>query len=114
MLSVFCRFPRGRWPGLVTRRTDLASHFGIGEALAEYVRGDVFEAQPVMLKSAVVVAKHLFVEVTEEMELFDANVGSLESALEQAPEVFESVGVNATVNVPFRMVNDFVPETLVA
>lgn len=41
------------------------------------------------------------------MKFFDANVSALESSLEQAPEVFESVGVDATVNVTFGMVNDF-------
>jgi hypothetical protein len=35
-------------------------------------------------------------------------VGAFDPALEQAPEVFESIGVDLTVNVTFRMVNDLV------
>jgi len=55
--------------------------------------------------------EHLFVQIPEQVELFHAYVGSFEAALEQAPEVFESIGVNLTVNVPFRMVNDLVLES---
>ena len=46
------------------------------------------------------------------MELFNRNVSAFELALEKRPEVFETVGVNLSVNVPFRMVNDLVLEPL--
>ena len=42
------------------------------------------------------------------MEWFDTNVGSSDAALQQAPEVLESVRVNLPVNVLLGMVNDFV------
>src|ERR1700676_3718777 len=42
------------------------------------------------------------------MEWFNANVGPFQSALEKAPEIFESVSMDLSVNVPFRVVNDFV------
>ena len=59
-----------------------------------------------------VVPEHLFVQIPEQMELFHARVSSLEAALEQAPEVFESVSVNLSVNVLFGVVNDLVLESL--
>ena len=40
------------------------------------------------------------------MERFNGNVGSFESALYEAPEVFQPVRVNLPVNVLFGMVND--------
>ena len=49
-----------------------------------------------------VVAENLFVEVAKQMEWLDADIGALQLALEQAPEVFESVGVNLSVNVLSR------------
>ena len=65
-----------------------------------------------MRQFAEVVAEHLFVKIAEQMERLDADVGSFQSALEEAPEVFESVGVNLSVNVLFGMVNDLVLEPL--
>src|SRR5579871_1110240 len=62
---------------------------------------------------AVVVAEHLFVEVAEQVELFNRNISALELALQKTPEVFESVGVNLSVNVPLRMVNDLVLEPMI-
>lgn len=95
------------------RRTVLPGHFGIGEALSHHVRGDMLEAKAIMLKFAKVEAEHLFVQIAEQVELFNANVGALQSALEQAPEVLKAVSVHATVNVAFRVVNDLVLEPLV-
>src|SRR5664280_2641486 len=42
------------------------------------------------------------------MEWFNTNISPGETALKQAPEVFESVGVNQAINVFLGMVNDFV------
>src|SRR5271155_3587712 len=46
------------------------------------------------------------------MEWLDANVGSLQLALEQAPEVFHTVGVNLSINVLFGVVDNLVLESL--
>ncbi len=70
------------------------------------------EAKSIMGKFPKIEAKHLLVQIPEEMKLFDTNIGSLKSALKQAPEVFESVGVNLSVNVLFRMVDNLVLESL--
>src|SRR5438034_1688287 len=40
------------------------------------------------------------------MERFNANVGSLDTTLQQAPIVFESVSVNVLYGVGFGVVND--------
>ena len=50
----------------------------------------------------------LFIEVAEKMERFDTHIGSLESALQKRPEVFESVGVNLAINVLLGMINNLV------
>ena len=68
-------------------------------------------ANEMVFLGAIVVPEHLLIQVAEEMERFHANVGSFESALEQAPEVFESVGVNLPVNIRLGMVNDLVRES---
>ena len=52
-----------------------------------------------MREFAEVEAEHLFVEVAERMKPFDTNVSTLQSAFEQTSEVFEFIGVHATVNV---------------
>lgn len=74
----------------------------------------MLESFAVVSKVPIVVSEYLFIEVAEEMKLFDTDVCALQSALEQAPEVFESVSVDATVNVPLGVVNDGVLEALVA
>ena len=42
------------------------------------------------------------------MEGFDADIGSVQSALEKAPEVFHSVRVDSSVDVRLSVVNDLV------
>src|SRR2546427_9337522 len=46
------------------------------------------------------------------MERLDGNVCSLQSTLDQTPEVFQPVGVHLPVNVFLRVVNDFMREVL--
>src|SRR5260370_409729 len=99
------RFPRGRREGLTRRRTDLASHFGISEALPKDVREHMLESVQVTTQFPVVVPEHLFVQIAEQVKGFHAHIGSLESALEKTPEVFEPVGMDASVNVSLSVVN---------
>src|SRR6266404_1463593 len=67
-------------------------------------------ANEMVFLGAIVVPENLFVQIAEQMERFNVDVCSLESALEEAPEVFESVGVNLPINVTFCMVNRLVQE----
>lgn len=48
----------------------------------------------------------LLVYVSEEMEWFNRNVGAAELTLEQAPEVFDPVGMHRTVYVVLKMIDD--------
>ncbi len=55
---------------------------------------------------AVVVAKRLLIQVTKEVEGLNRNVGAVHVALEQAPEVFEAIGMNPTIHIFDSMVYD--------
>src|SRR5229473_5829341 len=61
-----------------------------------------------LLGSAIVVPKNLFVEVTEKMEWFNANICSFESPLYETPEVLKAIRVNFSNDVSFGMVNNLV------
>jgi hypothetical protein len=60
------------------------------------------------LAPAIVEAESLFVKIPEQVERLDANVGSLQSALEQAPVVLKAVCVDIPIHVRNRMVDDLV------
>src|SRR5712692_4121047 len=60
----------------------------------------------------VVVPEYLFVQIPEQMERLDVDVCTLQSALEQAPEILQSVCVNLPVHVALCMVNRLVDEVL--
>src|ERR1700726_699829 len=62
----------------------------------------------VIRELAIVVAKRLLIQVAEQMERFNADIRATDPALEQAPKVFESVGMDTTVNISLRMVNHLV------
>lgn len=72
----------------------------------------MLETKSIVSKFPKVVTENLLAQIPEEMERFHANVGAFESALEQAPKIFESVGVNLPVNIPLGMVNNLVSESL--
>src|SRR5579884_563811 len=56
----------------------------------------------------IVETEHLLIQIAEQMERLNTDVGSCNPTLEQRPEVFEPVRVNLPVNVLLRMVNNFV------
>ena len=76
------------------------------------MRGNVLESKSIVSEFPEVVPEHLLIQIPEEMERLNADIGAFQLALEQAPEIFESVGVNLSINVAFRMVNDLVLESL--
>ena len=110
--SYLLRFPRGRRPVLVTRRTDLASYFRIGQALSDDVRGNVLETKSIVSQFPKVIPENLLIQIPEEMERLHADIGAFQLALEQAPEVFHSVGMNLSINVLFCVVDNLVLESL--
>jgi len=72
----------------------------------------VLETKSTVSQFAEVIAKHLLIQIAERVERFNTDICALESALEQAPEVFESVGVNLPINVAFRVVDYLMLEIL--
>lgn len=79
----------------------------VGQSLADDVGGNVFESVPVHVMAGVE-SEHLLVKVSEQVERLHTDVGSLDGALQQRPEVLHAIGVNLAVNVFFGMVNDLV------
>ena len=79
----------------------LAGDFIPGEALAHHLGQRQFEAVEIVHVFPVVVAERLFVDVAEQVEGLDADIGSVQSALQQAPEVFQPVGVDIPVQRRF-------------
>jgi hypothetical protein len=59
----------------------------------------------ILFGCSIVESKHLFVNVSVQMERLDTDVCTFQAPLEKAPEIFESVCVNLTVNVAFGMLN---------
>ncbi len=57
---------------------------------------------------AVVVSERLFVYIAKQVERLNADVGSTQAALQQTPEVFQTVRVNLSAHVLFGVVDDFV------
>src|ERR1700683_522521 len=88
------RFPLGRRPTNLVDRLfffHLAGKFGIGETLTCNLRNRQSEAFRIGGVLPSVVAKSLFVKITEQVERLHGNIGSVQSPLEQAPEVFQRV-----------------------
>src|SRR5947207_625259 len=81
----FCRFSR--------RSHRLSGERLVGETLA-YDPGSSHEEAGAVAHLAGIESKTLLVQVPKQVERLDTDVGSLDSALEQRPEVFEPVGVN--------------------
>ena len=54
----------------------------------------------------IVVAERLLIDVFAQVERLDANVGSVQSALEETPEVLHRVGVDVAVSVFDGVVDD--------
>ena len=97
------RLPRGNRPYLegLSRFSHLAGDFGESQPLADDLRYRQVESVTVshfaFFGCAIVVAECLFIQVTEQVERFDADIGSFESALEKGPEVLKAVGVNLAI-----------------
>lgn len=61
----------------------------------------------IVFRSAVVVAEHLFRHVCVMVEWLNADVGSIQAALQQTPEILNSIRVDVRPNVGFGVVDDF-------
>jgi hypothetical protein len=61
-----------------------------------------------VVQLAIIEAVHLFIEVTEQVERLNRNVGSVQAALQETPEIFHSIGVDVPVNVGHGVVDHLV------
>src|ERR1019366_945604 len=59
------------------------------------------------------VTEYLLVNVAEQMKRLYSNVGTIQAALKQRPEVFHSVDVDATAHISFGFVHELMDETRV-
>ena len=78
----------------------------IGKPLADDLRDSHIETISIIEIFTGVKTEGLLIEVTEKMERFDADISSLDAALQKAPVVFEPVGVDVLDCVGFGMVDD--------
>jgi hypothetical protein len=56
----------------------------------------------------IVVAKRLLIQIPKQVKWLDAHVGTVQSTLQERPEIFKAVGVYLSVNVCNGVVNHFV------
>src|ERR1035437_5556228 len=89
--------------GLEIRFTLLSSEFCIGQTLPYNVAHCQAESikviHRVVRSCAIIVAEYLLIHIAVKVEWFDGNVGSADPALQQTPEVFNPVGVDAATDV---------------
>ena len=67
--------------------------------MAEHVGHGSFEPGLIVHVFAIVVAEKLLIEVTEKMKRFDAHIRTVDTALQERPEVLKAVGVDTTIDI---------------
>jgi hypothetical protein len=70
-----------------------------GKAFSNDLANQKTESVCVSDGQAVVVPKGLFVNIAEQVKGFDADISTLQAALQETPEVLTIVGVNLPINV---------------
>jgi hypothetical protein len=113
-------FPRRKRPTLKrlrcgSRFSHLAGDFGISQALPHDMRNREVEAVTVVHRTgfgrAIVEAPRLLVQVAEQMERFHTYISTANGPFEQAPKIFQSVSVDAAIDVARGMVDHLVRES---
>ena len=64
--------------------------------------------QWIVFRGAIIEPEYLLIYVPLKVKRLHGNVGSLESPLQERPEIFDSVRVNLSAHVLFRVSHDFV------
>jgi len=85
-------------------RFRLAGQFLVSQSPSDDLRKRQGEASAVIVL-AFVVAERLFVQIAEQMERLNTYVGSFQSALQQRPEILNSVRVDIAVYVAFGVID---------
>jgi hypothetical protein len=91
---------------VVERISSFACEFGIGKAFVSYLAHGEFESLAVIHVFAVVESEHLLIEVTVKVKRLYGNIGSMQPALYETPEVLKGVRVNAAMDVLGGMIYD--------
>ncbi len=101
--------------GLVNRFSHLASQFRVSEPLANNLRHcqkeTVRVVEGIIISRPIIVAKYLLIDVAPQVIRLHGNVGSIQAAFQQAPEVLKAVSVNLPTDVSSHVVHDFVRVT---
>jgi hypothetical protein len=84
--------------------TTLTRQIYITETLSHNAFNRLHESTRIVV-FALIEAKCLLVQIPEQMKRLAINIGAFDAALEQAPEIFKSVGVNVALGVANRMVD---------
>src|SRR6266576_3846766 len=96
--------PRSSWrPLLASRRCEAqvcASQVAVGEAAVHDGAHHIYEA------ASVIEPMDLFVKVRGDVERVNADVGALDGALQERPEVFKTVGVDLPLDIAMGVVHD--------
>lgn len=94
----------------------LTSEFFIGDStvydMTHHAEKSSQIRDSILFTSAIVKPEHLFINIAIQMERLNADVGAFQSALEQAPKIFQPVCVNLPVDVPLGMVDYLMREIL--
>jgi hypothetical protein len=83
-----------------------AGDFGKGQTLPDDLRSQCVEAVTIGHADPMVEPKGLLIHIAEQVEGFDADVRSAKSALQEAPEVFQTVSVDIPLHVGLRMIDE--------
>ena len=63
-------------------------------------------------KLALVESAGLLIKIAEKVKRLNRDIRALQAALQQAPVIFKSIGVDVTANVSFGMINCFMNELI--
>jgi len=97
------RFPRPCRRLECRRRAVLTSQVIVGQSLAGDLR--YYRVESLVHVLPVVVAKSLFVDIAEQVKRLDADIGSVQAALQETPEVLDCVCVYIAADVFDRMID---------
>ena len=87
-------------------RSNLAGDFGPGQTLSYDLSNSQIKAVTVVHVPAVIEPKRLLIDVAEQVERLDADIGAVQSALQEAPEVLHTIGVYVLIHVLDRVIDD--------
>jgi hypothetical protein len=98
-LPRFCRSTKKVGAGFF-----FASQLGVRQPLSHDALHRIHKSLSIVML-ALVESERLFIEIAEQVERLNADVRSLQTALQERPEVFNSVRVYVALNLRFRVID---------